>query len=69
MSAGMRFDLSCRQCGGELHEINPGHTDGVRAIWVGKCDTCRREFMVEAVMRALSNVSTSNQFTRNRGAA
>lgn len=69
MSAGLWVGTSCRQCGGELHEINPGSTDGVRTIWVGKCDTCRREFAVVAEMRALSNVSTSNQFTRNRGAA
>lgn len=66
MSSGLWFQACCRQCGGELHQINEGTCDGVRTLWVGKCSTCRREYMVEAVMRALSNVSTSNQFTKRK---
>ena len=66
MSAGLWFAACCRQCGGELHEINGGNTDGVRTQWVGKCGTCRREFAIVAEMRALSNVSTSNQFTKRK---
>lgn len=66
MSAGLWFGASCRQCGGELHQINAGNCDGVRATWVGKCSTCRREYALVVEMRALSNVSTSNQFTKRK---
>ncbi|HET7734355.1 MAG TPA: hypothetical protein VFK52_00150 [Nocardioidaceae bacterium] len=60
----LMVEVSCRQCGGQLRELNAGRTDGVRVTWVGKCCTCRREYALVLEMRALANVSTSNQFTK-----
>ena len=41
---------TCRHCGGELETVNEGHTDGVRATWVGACVSCRRQWVVVASM-------------------
>ena len=47
---GLWFGASCRHCSPAepLHEINPGHADGVRATWAGKCGRCGREYVVTA---------------------
>ena len=49
--ATLRFEMAtCRNCGGELEQVNPGHTDGCRATWVGSCVACRRQWVVTASM-------------------
>ena len=48
MSAGLWIEASCRHCGGELAEVNPGHADGCRSLWVGACAACRRQWLVTA---------------------
>lgn len=47
---GLWLGTACRHCEPPelLHQINPGHADGVRATWVGKCGRCGREYVVTA---------------------
>lgn len=47
---GLWFSTHCRHCTDPqpLVEVNAGHADGARSTWVGKCPTCRREYVVQA---------------------
>lgn len=44
--SGLWVATTCRHCGHPLREVNPGHTDGARAIWVGACTNCHRQWVV-----------------------
>lgn len=48
---GLWFSTACRHCpdpAPALQQINPGHADGARSTWVGRCPTCRRDYVITA---------------------
>ena len=45
---GLWLSTHCRHCGGWLREVNAGHADGCRSLWVGACTNCGRNWMVRA---------------------
>lgn len=54
--SGLWFGTCCRHCDPPepLHEVNPGHADGARSTWVGRCARCGRHFVVTASIAQVS---------------
>ena len=48
MSAGLWFSTCCEACGSELRQVNAGHADGCRSLWIGACVSCQRQWVVTA---------------------
>lgn len=50
MSAGLWFSTCCRHCTDPqpLREVQSGHADGARSMWVGQCPACGRQYVVTA---------------------
>lgn len=46
--AGLWVSTCCKIDGQPLREVNPGHADGGRSLWVGACVKCGRQYVVTA---------------------
>ena len=47
---GYRFDVSCPVDGGLLAHTANGRSDGRSAAVVARCDSCRREWLIRAMI-------------------
>ena len=52
----MRFDVTCRACGGDLSLVNPGGGWEHERRCVTRCQTCRREYLLTVAMHPLRDV-------------
>jgi hypothetical protein len=60
---GLWVGATCRSCGGVLTEVNAGHADGRRSLWVGACVDCRRQWVVTA---DICEVPSRGRYGRNQ---
>lgn len=53
----------CRHCdhAPALEQVNAGHTDGCRSMWVGACPACRRTYVVTASIAQASGRGVPGQ--------
>ena len=53
---GLWFSANCRHCVDPrpLVEVQAGHADGARSIWIGACAGCGRQYAVTASIAQVS---------------
>ena len=66
---GLWVEVHCRNCGGMLHEVQPGRTDGAVGYWSAECESCHRGYVLRLELAAVSVPKRSPGRHANHGSA